>query len=250
MGSGRGAECGFDGVVVACEPTGHRWRVVAELCDTLGVRLVWVQPMLVHRAREAEDFTRDKSDDKDAVLIARLAAELRCYLPEPTDAGWARLRPLGARRAQLTTQVGAARQQLRDLLECAWPAVLAAAADPLDSVTWRAAVTVTLARTGTDPAGLRRLGYARFARAVTVELGRWVASAAATGSWVRSGPPPPTRPSSGSGWPPSGRVRWNGPRWSWATGTTPWASSPRSRSAWSACSTPSSSPPSSVRSPA
>ena len=70
-------------------------------------------------------------------------------------------------------QVGAARQQLRDLLECAWPAVLAAAADPLDSVTWRAAVTVTLARGGTKPAGLRRLGYARFARAVTVELGRW-----------------------------------------------------------------------------
>jgi transposase len=167
------AERGFAGVVVACEPTGHRWRVVAELCDTLGVGLVCVQPMLVHRAREAEDFTRDKSDDKDAVLIARLAAELRCYLPEPTDAGWARLRHLGARRAQLTTQIGAARQQLRDLLECAWPAVLAAAADPLDSVTWRAAVTVTLARTGTDPAGLRRLGYARFARAVTVELGRW-----------------------------------------------------------------------------
>jgi len=137
------------------------------------VGLVCVQPMLVHRAREAEDFTRDKSDDKDAVLIARLAAELRCYLPEPPDAGWARLRHLGARRAQLITQVGAVRQQLRDLLECAWPAVLGAAAEPLASVTWRAAVTVTLTRTGSDPAGLRRLGYARFAGAVTVELGRW-----------------------------------------------------------------------------
>ena len=166
-------EQGFAGVVVACEPTGHRWRVVAELCDTLVVGLVCVQPMLVHRAREAEDFTRDKSDDKDAVLIARLAAELRCYLPEPPDAGWARLRHLGARRAQLITQVGAVRQQLRDLLECAWPAVLGAAAEPLASVTWRAAVTVTLTRTGSDPAGLRRLGYARFAGAVTVELGRW-----------------------------------------------------------------------------
>jgi transposase len=27
---------GFAGVVVGCEPTGHRWRVVAELCDRLG----------------------------------------------------------------------------------------------------------------------------------------------------------------------------------------------------------------------
>ena len=51
--------------------------------------------------------------------------------------------------------------------------MLTAAADPLDSVTWRAAVTVTLACTGSDPARLRRLGYARFARAVTVELGLW-----------------------------------------------------------------------------
>jgi hypothetical protein len=41
-----------------------------------------VQPLLVYRAREGEDLTRDKSDPKDAVLIARLAGELRCYEPE------------------------------------------------------------------------------------------------------------------------------------------------------------------------
>jgi transposase len=29
-------EHGFAGVVVACEPTGHRWRVVAELCRQQG----------------------------------------------------------------------------------------------------------------------------------------------------------------------------------------------------------------------
>jgi transposase len=52
-------EHGFAGVVVACEPTGHRWRVVAELCRQQGLELVCVQPLLVHRAREAEDYTRD-----------------------------------------------------------------------------------------------------------------------------------------------------------------------------------------------
>ena len=31
---------------------------------------------------EGEDLTRDKSDPKDAVLIARLAGERRCYEPE------------------------------------------------------------------------------------------------------------------------------------------------------------------------
>ena len=62
-----------------------------------------VQPLLVCRSRESEDLTRDKSDPKDAVLIARLAGQLRCYEPERAGAAWARLRHLGARRAQLTT---------------------------------------------------------------------------------------------------------------------------------------------------
>jgi transposase len=39
---------GFDDVVIACEPTGHRWRVVAEQCDRLELDLVCVQPLLVH----------------------------------------------------------------------------------------------------------------------------------------------------------------------------------------------------------
>ena len=78
-----------------------------------------MQPLLVARAREGEDLTGDKSDPKDAVVIARLVGELRCYLPERADQVWARLRQLGARRVQLTTTAGACRQQLRDLLECA-----------------------------------------------------------------------------------------------------------------------------------
>jgi transposase len=175
-GRGVAVARGFAGVVVACEPTGHRWRVVAELCDQQGLELVCVQPLLVHRAREAEDYTCDKSDGKDVLLIARLTAELRCYLPERPDVAWARLRHLGARRARLVTQLGAARQQLRDLLECAHPGLLEVAAQPLDSLTWRAAVTVALRHLdqgGGDPTALRRIGRARFARQVTAELGRW-----------------------------------------------------------------------------
>jgi transposase len=168
-GVGEALAAGYTGVTLACEPTGHRWKVVAELATAAGIELVCVQPLLVHRAREAEDFTRDKSDDKDALLIARLATQLHVYLPERPDPTWARLRHLGSRRVEWVTDLGAARQQLRDLLECAWPAALGAAAKPLDSLTWRAAMTVA----GCDPDRIRRLGLARFTKAVRRELPAW-----------------------------------------------------------------------------
>jgi transposase len=105
-----------------------------------GVPAVCVQPLLVHRGREGEDFTRNRSDFTDAVIIGRLIGKLRCYMPYLPEGAWARLPHLGARRAQLLVRASAARQGLRDLIECAWPALLATAAKPLDSATWQAAV--------------------------------------------------------------------------------------------------------------
>ena len=85
---------------------------------------VCVQPMMTSWARRSEDLTFDKTDEKDAVLIARLAAQLRCYVPEPVDETWGRLRHLGARREQLIGEAVSQVQQIRDLLECVWPAAL------------------------------------------------------------------------------------------------------------------------------
>lgn len=119
---------------------------------------VCVQPMLSSWARKTEDLTSDKTDDKDAVLIARLTAQLRCYLPEPVDETWGRLRHLGARREDLLTEHTACVQQIRDLLGCVWSAVLTAAKHPFKSTTWVAALTVVVARDGGDLARTRRLG--------------------------------------------------------------------------------------------
>lgn len=66
-------------------------------------------PLLVYRARESEDLTWDKSDPKDAVLIARLAGELRCYEPERADAACIRRRAraiLSAQSAGSVSRVG------------------------------------------------------------------------------------------------------------------------------------------------
>jgi transposase len=121
-------------------------------------------------------LTWDKSDPKDAVVIARLAAQLRCYEPERTDAMWARLRHLGARRRQLITEASAGVHQLRDLLDCVWPAVLAVSGSPFRSASWRACLAVALERAGGDLGRVRRLGLARFTTAVRAELPRWGAT--------------------------------------------------------------------------
>ena len=120
----------------------------------------------------SEDLTFDKTDEKDAVLIARLTAQLRCYVPEPVDESWGRLRHLGARRAELVTAGVAQVQQVRDLLECVWPAALTTAAQPFRSRTWAAAIWVILDRDEGDLDCTRRLGWARFERAVRREITR------------------------------------------------------------------------------
>jgi transposase len=157
-------------VTVACEPTGHRWRVLGQLATDRGMPFVCVQTLQTSWARRSEDLTFDKTDDKDAVLIARLTAQLRCYIPEPVDETWGRLRHLGVRREQLVTEAVAQIQQISALLECVWPASLDTAQYPFRSKTWAAAMTVIVGRDGGDFARTRRLGLARFERAVRREI--------------------------------------------------------------------------------
>lgn len=171
----RAGAAGFDGLTVSCEPTGHRWRVVGQLAANRSMPFVCVQPLLVARSRENENYSSDKTDDRDAVLIARLTAELRCYAPEATDETWARLRHLGARRTRLADEVRNLTLQMRDLLECAWPAMLDASAKQFKCRTWLAALAVVTTRCDGDPARLRRLGVTRFTAAVRREMPRWQA---------------------------------------------------------------------------
>jgi transposase len=167
------AKAGFAGVTVSCEPTGHRWRVVGQLAADRSMPFVCVQGLLVHQARESEDFTRDKTDDRDAVLIARLTAKLHCYLPEDAEESWARLRHLGARRWRLMDDDAAQRLQLRAWLECAWPAVLDTSSKLFKSATWCAALAVVADRCNGDLNRVKRLGAVRFENAVRRELPRW-----------------------------------------------------------------------------
>jgi transposase len=168
----RAAAKGFAGATVACEPTGHRWRILGQLAGERSMPFVCVQPSLTSWARRSEDLTHDKTDEKDAVLIARLTAQLRCYVPEPADETWGRLRHLGARREQLIVEMVSQVQQMRALLECVWPASLETAQQPFRSRTWAAAMSVICERDAGDLDRTRRLGAARFEAAVRREITR------------------------------------------------------------------------------
>ncbi|HEV8276647.1 MAG TPA: IS110 family transposase [Streptosporangiaceae bacterium] len=173
--AGQAARLGFARVVVGCEPTGHRWRSVMQLADDAGMGFVCVQSLWVHLAREADDYTRDKTDHKDAVVIGKLIARLDCYLPERADADWARLRHLGARRARLVTEATRCQQQIADLLGCCWPAALAAAAKPLDSTSWLTCLSVVV-DAGADLAALAAAGLDAFTAAARARLSRFGAT--------------------------------------------------------------------------
>ena len=105
------AKAGLEGLAVACEPTGHRWKALMGLADAAGHGFACVQPLAVNRARESDDYTLGKTDHRDAYLIGKLVIRLECYLPERADESWARLRHLGARRAALVTDLTAARSR-------------------------------------------------------------------------------------------------------------------------------------------
>jgi transposase len=165
---------GFASVTVACEPTGHRWQIIEQMSTDRGLPMVCIQPLVMRRAREQEDYTTEKTDAKDAVLIARLAARLHCYVPERGNERWALLRHAGIRREQLMTDYTAHRQRIRDLLECVWPAALAAAPKcGFVSATWLACLHVVFSHCDGQPQRLSRWGIDKFKAAVRSELARF-----------------------------------------------------------------------------
>jgi transposase len=164
---------GFAHVTVACEPTGARWMQVQRLCAERGLPLVCVQPLVSHIAREQQDYTMQKRDESDSVLIARLAAELHCYIPEELDEAWAQLRHLGRRRGQLITAAIASVQRVRDFLSVAWPVVPEACAGPYESVTWLAAVQAVAGRCGGRPETLAAIGLEAFTALIRCAVAGW-----------------------------------------------------------------------------
>jgi hypothetical protein len=106
------------------EATSHFWKVVAKVADELEVPYVIVQSFALARARELDDLTRDKTDQRDAALIADMVCDLRFTEACLERGPWAELRLLAEARLDRLVERGAALQEQRALLELVWPALL------------------------------------------------------------------------------------------------------------------------------
>ena len=93
-------------LVVAMEPTSHFWKPVARALEADGVGYVLVQSFVVSTGRELDNLTRDKTDARDAGLIADLAAELRFTETRLPAGPWAEM-DLRPRRATPGSASGA-----------------------------------------------------------------------------------------------------------------------------------------------
>lgn len=160
---------GCEGLVLAMETTGHYWKILARSAERLGLPYVTVQSFVVARARELDDLTRDKTDQRDAGLIADLAVELRFNEVQLETGAWAELRSLANARDRYRVDQRSALQEQRALLELTWPELLREAPD-LDGSHLQA-----LLRLGLSPVEIAGLSRARFtARLGHEHVGRFL----------------------------------------------------------------------------
>ncbi len=143
-------------LVVAMEPTSHFWKPLARAVDAEDVPYVLVQGFVVSHARELDDLTRDKTDTRDATLIADLAAGLRFTETRLPEGPWAESALLVDARDARRIERSAALQEVRALLELAWPSLLAACP------ALRGSHLGAMLRSGSTPQQLAALPARRF----------------------------------------------------------------------------------------
>jgi transposase len=149
-------EQGLERVVLAMETTGHYWKILTRTAERVGLNYVTVQSFVVARARELDDLTRDKTDLRDAGLIADLACELRFNEVQLDSGPWAELRSLAQARDHYRVDQRSALQEQRAFLELTWPELLREVPD-LDGSHLQA-----MLRLGLSPAELVALPRRRF----------------------------------------------------------------------------------------
>lgn len=108
-------------VVIGMESTGHYQKTLLHYLGQQGYTVVLVNPYHTKRAKELDDNSQTKHDQKDALTVARLVKDGRfyeCYQPEGC---WAELRVLTATRLDVKRQENACKNRIHAVLDEYFP---------------------------------------------------------------------------------------------------------------------------------
>uniref|UniRef100_UPI000487E0E7 IS110 family transposase n=1 Tax=Desulfovirgula thermocuniculi TaxID=348842 RepID=UPI000487E0E7 len=112
---------GLSTVLVAMEPTGHYWIPLARALEKQGFTVVLVNPHHVKKAKELDDNSPTKRDDKDAGVIARLARDGRFVIPNIPQGVIAEIRRLVNFREQLNKEKQQTEAQINIIVDLYFP---------------------------------------------------------------------------------------------------------------------------------
>jgi transposase len=122
---------GLNAVIVGLEPTGHYWKALANYLMIHGIKVVMVNPYHTKRAKELDDNSPTKSDQKDALTIAKLVRDGRYYEVYLPRDEFAELRVLSTARISLMKRRNAVQNTITAVLDEYFPEIVTVFKNPL-----------------------------------------------------------------------------------------------------------------------
>jgi transposase len=113
-----------DKVIVGIEPTGHYWYTFSQSVLYEGYILVQVNPYHVKRAKELDDNTPSKSDNKDPKTIAMLVKDGRYQIPYIPNGTYAELRKANNLREEWLKKILSVKNKVQRWLDIHFPELL------------------------------------------------------------------------------------------------------------------------------
>ena len=121
----------LDKVIVGMEPTGHYWKPLANYLILNKITVVMVNPYHTKRAKELDDNSPTKSDQKDALTIERLIRDGRYYEVYMPQDIFAELRVLSNSRISLMKRYNALKNTITAVMDEYFPELTTVFKNPL-----------------------------------------------------------------------------------------------------------------------
>ncbi|WP_344341036.1 IS110 family transposase, partial [Streptomyces rhizosphaericus] len=108
-------------ILVSFEPTGHYWKNLAAYLMEHCIPFVTVNPMHVNRAKEFDDNSQTKNDQKDARVIAKLVVTGNFHYPRHLEGVERELREGASLKKRLKDDISATKNRITGFLDMYFP---------------------------------------------------------------------------------------------------------------------------------